>query len=246
MWANVWCFICFLNKQLNSAGIGELLGKVPTFDFLERRIRNFSYCSMPKMRLGIALVWRRILAWRGMRGHSWKECTRYTHFPLYRSNGYEKREVKTLGPYRSCHHRILFFLSLFLLSSSIHLTTLEQIIIHIPVQLTLLHVKRKVCVCVWEKVGEIKRLCWMSIVQLSSSIAFLCRSLWLHHLKLRDPSLLAVLRSIHNSLPAHRWWRSNTGESGETLRVWPAQETHQGQGHSRATMLGNLGLLISM
>lgn len=49
--------------------LGELFGKVPTFDFLERRIRNFSYCSMPKMRLGMALVCRRTLAWGGMRGH---------------------------------------------------------------------------------------------------------------------------------------------------------------------------------
>jgi len=33
-----------------------------TLDFLERRMRNFSYCSMLKMRFGMALVSRRTLA----------------------------------------------------------------------------------------------------------------------------------------------------------------------------------------
>jgi len=35
-----------------------------TFDLLERWMRNFSYCSMAKMRLGIGLVSRRALAYR--------------------------------------------------------------------------------------------------------------------------------------------------------------------------------------
>lgn len=35
-----------------------------TLDLLERWMRNFSYCSMAKMRFGIALVSRRTLAYR--------------------------------------------------------------------------------------------------------------------------------------------------------------------------------------
>lgn len=39
-----------------------------TLDFFERWMRNFSYCSMAKMRLGIGLVSRRTLACRAKKG----------------------------------------------------------------------------------------------------------------------------------------------------------------------------------
>lgn len=38
-----------------------------TFDFLERWIRNFSYCSIAKIRFGMGLVSRSTLAWNAER-----------------------------------------------------------------------------------------------------------------------------------------------------------------------------------
>lgn len=42
-----------------------------TLDLLESWMRNFSYCSMAKMRFGIGLVSRRTLAYRGRGGKAY-------------------------------------------------------------------------------------------------------------------------------------------------------------------------------
>jgi len=63
--------------------MGVVIKNIFTLDFLDSWIRNFSYCSMAKTRLGIGLVSRRTLAY--------EEKVRH-----FRFNGFEIFSVASL------------------------------------------------------------------------------------------------------------------------------------------------------